>query len=75
MVISMLSVAPSPRVAMCMVGIQYLYLAVALDVSGGNFAGAYSLYINSLDALAVYLGDYALDVEDDVGDVFLNSGE
>ncbi len=54
--------------------IQDLHLAVGLDVACGDFALAAGFNIHRLDSLAVELGDDGLDVEDDLGDIFLHAG-
>ena len=56
------------------VRIEDLHLAVGLDVAGGDFALTAGFNIDRFHALGVELGNDALHVEDDLGDVLLHSG-
>ena len=55
------------------VGIQDLDFAVCVDVTGLDFALAGSLDVDRLGAVAMQLGNDALDVQHDLGYVFLNA--
>ena len=56
-------------------GCSGLRISVRLDVPGGDHALAGGLDIDGLGALAVELGDDPLDVQDDLSDVLLDTGD
>ena len=55
-------------------GIEDFHLTVSLDVAGSDFALAAGLNVDGLHAFAVQLGDDTLDVQDDLSDIFLHTG-
>ena len=57
------------------VGIEDLHVGVRLDVAGGDLALARGLDVDGLHAIAVQLGDDALDIQDDLRDVLLDAGD
>ena len=55
------------------VGVQDLEVIACLDAAGGDFAGAGCLNADSAGAVAVDLGGNALQVQNDLGDIFLDA--
>ena len=56
-------------------GIENLNFAVCLDVTGAYLPLAHGLNIDGLGTLAVQLRDDALDVQYDLGNIFLDAGD
>ena len=55
--------------------IQDFNIVVGLDVAGRDFALAGGININRLHAVTVHLKDDALDVQDDLSDILLHTGD
>ncbi len=53
--------------------IEDLKLGIGLDISGGHFAGPFHIKIVGLGAGAVQLGYDSLDIQHDLGNVFLDA--
>ena len=58
-----------------LLGIEDLDFSICLDVAGGDNAFADGFDIDSLGLLAVETGDDALNIKNDLGHVFLNTGD
>jgi hypothetical protein len=56
-------------------GIEDLHFGVRLYIAGGDFAFALGVDINDLGAVAVQLGRQALDIEDDLSHILLDTGD
>ena len=52
-----------------------LTFVIGLDVTGGDFALTGLVNINGLHAVTVHLCDDSLNVQNDLGNVFLNAGD
>ena len=55
--------------------IQDLHIVVGLDVAGRDFTLAGGININRLHAVTIHLKDDALDVQDDLSDILLHTGD
>ena len=57
-----------------LLGIEDLNVRVALDIAGSDLTGGGNIDGHGLLAFAVQLGDDALNIQDDLGHIFLHTG-